>query len=259
MVDFRKTLGRYAVVKASYNLIRMFKAQYGANLLRWITPVAAFVRDYRKYVSLGSNQKFRMRVRDIYPCMNDKTAITAIEPTYFFQDAWAAGKIFRIRPRHHYDVGSSVKTLGIISQFVPTTMVDIRPVKLRLDNFHFLAGSILALPFEDVSIESLSSLCVVEHIGLGRYGDDLDPWGSEKAIAELKRVLKKGGHLLISVPVDAVSRVCFNAHRVFTRGHVLELFKDVTLMEEQYIYESALHERYDASRGFGTGLFYFVK
>jgi hypothetical protein len=259
MTGFLKALGRYTAVRAPYNMIRMLEAQYGANLLRWLMPLAGFVRDYRKYVSLGSNQSFRICVRDIYPCLNDKTTVTPVEPVYFFQDAWAAGKIFRIRPKHHHDVGSSVKSLSIISQFVPTTMVDIRPVEIHLDNFHFLAGSILALPFEDASIESLSSLCVVEHIGLGRYGDDLEPWGSEKAIAELKRVLKKGGHLLISVPVDAVSRIYFNAHRAFTRAHVMDLFKDMTLMEEKYVYGMALNERYEAGKGFGTGLFHFVK
>src|SRR3990170_2293122 len=102
MIGFLKVLGRYTVVKAPYNMIRMLATQYGANLLLWIMPFARFVRDYRKYVSLGSNQRFRICVRDIYPCLNDKTTVTPIEPTYFFHDAWAAGKIFRIRPKHHY-------------------------------------------------------------------------------------------------------------------------------------------------------------
>ena len=259
MIGFLKALRQYTIVKAPYNLIRLLAAQHGANPFLWIIPFSRFVRDYRKYVSLGSNQGFRTSVRDIYPCLTDRTAVTPIEPTYFFQDAWAARKLFQIRPKHHHDVGSSVKTLSIISQYVPTTMVDIRPVEIHLNDFHFMAGSILALPFQDLSIESLSSLCVVEHIGLGRYGDELNPWGSEQAIAELKRVLMKGGHLLISVPVDTVSRIYFNAHRAFTRRHVMELFKDMTLMEEQYIYGFALYDRYEPSKGFGTGLFHFVK
>ena len=50
-------------------------------------------------------------------------------------------------------------------------------------------------------MESISCLSVVEHIGLGRYGDALDPFGTVKAINELKRVLTKGGLLLISVPI----------------------------------------------------------
>jgi len=67
-------------------------------------------------------------------------------------------------------------------------MVDIRPIDVSLDNLFFVKGSILNLPFRNNSIESISSLCVVEHIGLGRYGNVIDPYGSEKAIKELKRV-----------------------------------------------------------------------
>lgn len=62
-------------------------------------------------------------------------------------------------------------------------MIDIRPLELKLDNLFFLKGSILALPFADNSIESLSSLCVVEHVGLGRFETILIP-------GEVKRQLK---------------------------------------------------------------------
>ncbi len=259
MTSLKARLGSYAAIRAVYAMVGSLKSQYGSNFLSWILPMARYIKDYHGYLAQGENLSFDASLRRIYPCLTDRTSVTPIEPTYFYQDAWAAGKIFELRPKHHYDVGSSVKTLGIVSQFVQTTMVDIRPVNVQLRNFNFKTGSILALPFENDSIESLSSLCVVEHIGLGRYGDELDPWGSEKAIAELKRVLKKGGNLLVSVPVDSNSRVYFNAHRAFTRGHVLSLFKEMKLAEERYIYGSALHECYDPKKGFGTGLFHFVK
>ena len=57
----------------------------------------------------------------IYPCLDDRTALTPIDPVYFFkiQDTWAARKIFELKPERHYDVGSSVKTIDILSQFVP--------------------------------------------------------------------------------------------------------------------------------------------
>lgn len=164
-----------------------------------------------------------------------------------------------MKPQHHYDIGSSIITVGIISQFVPTTMVDIRDINVSLKNLFFKQGSILNLPFEDNSIESISSLCVVEHIGLGRYGDQIDSWGSEKAIKELKRVLKNGGDLLFSVPVDRECRIYFNAHRSFTREYLLELFKDLKLVEEKYIYEKEIQDNYDQLRGFGTGLYHFRK
>jgi SAM-dependent methyltransferase len=72
-------------------------------------------------------------------------------------------------------------------------MVDIRPVDIAVEGFVF--GSVLALPFPNASQASLSSVCVIEHIGLGRYGDELDPRGSEKAAAELTRVLAPRGDL----------------------------------------------------------------
>ena len=138
-------------------------------------------------------------------------------------------------------------------------MVDIRPINLQLNNLHFKKGSILNLPFDDNSIDSLSSLCVVEHIGLGRYGDDIDPYGSEKAINELIRVMKKGGVLLLSVPIDSQNTVYFNAHRAFTRNYILDLFQNLHLMEEKYHYGDKMYSSYDKNKGFGTGFFMFRK
>jgi hypothetical protein len=195
----------------------------------------------------------------IAPQLNDKTSFTPIEPVYFFQDTWAARKIFELKPEHHYDVGSSAKTLGILSQFVPITMVDIRPLPLVLPGLNFIKGSILDLPFDDDSLASISSLCVVEHIGLGRYGDPIDAFGSEKSIIELKRVVKVGGVLLFSVPVDLSNTVYFNAHRAFTRDYILSLFDGFELLEEQYQYGYELVNAFVAERGFGTGLFMFRK
>lgn len=194
-----------------------------------------------------------------FPCLSDNISYTPLEPTYFFQDSWAAKHIFNLKPTHHYDVGSSAKTMGILSQFTPVTMIDIRPIELELPNLFFRKGSILALPFEDNSIETISSLCVVEHIGLGRYGDDIDTFGSEKAIRELKRVLKVGGIILFSVPIDNENKIYFNAHRAFTRDYILELFQDFKVLDEKYHYGLKVYDEYDPIKGFGTGLYMLQK
>ena len=193
------------------------------------------------------------------PCLHDNLSYTPLEPTYFFQDSWAAKHIFELKPKHHYDIGSSAQTMGILSQFVPVTMVDIRPIELELDDLSFIEGSILDLPFKENSLETLSSLCVVEHIGLGRYGDPVDQFGSEKAIKELKRVLQVGGVILFSVPVDRENKIYFNAHRAFTRDYILELFDGFELLDEKYQYEKILFDKYDANKGFGTGLYMLRK
>src|SRR2546430_12288402 len=48
-------------------------------------------------------------------------------------------------------------------------------------------------PFGDLELSSVSCLHVAEHIGLGRYGDAIDPLGTRKAIGELARVLAVDG------------------------------------------------------------------
>lgn len=255
----KRKFEQYTSVKVSYKLFLALKDQCNYNVFMFFKAISSFVNDYKMYKRQAVNTNFLLSAKYLYPCLTDKTLLTPIEPIYFFQDAWWAGKVFDIKPRHHYDVGSSATTAGILSQFVPVTMVDIRPIDLELNNLYFKQGSILDLPFEDNSIESLSSICVVEHIGLGRYGDPIDPWGSEKAVKELRRVVKPGGNLLVSVPVDSHNRVYYNAHRAFTREYLLGLFKDMILVEEKYIYGRRIQDSYDQSKGFGTGLFHFRK
>ena len=196
MRDFlKKKFGKYSFIRSSYHIILALKGNFGFNILKFPFRLADFIKDYRNYISQIQNDNyiFEISMRELYPCLLDKTKITPIDSTYFYQDTWASGKIFQNNPHAHVDVGSSVHTIGIISKFVPTTMVDIRPLSVTLENLTFMKGSITDLPFEDNSIESLSSLCVIEHIGLGRYGDEIDPFGSEKAISELKRCISWGG------------------------------------------------------------------
>jgi len=195
----------------------------------------------------------------LYPCLMDKTNYTPVEPIYFWQDVWFAKHLFKYRPEVHCDIGSSYKTISIIAQFTKVIFVDIRPPSIIAPNVEFIEGDILNLPFKNESFDSLSSLCVIEHIGLGRYGDTIDPYGSEKAINELKRVLRKGGLLYLSIPVDNENKIYFNAHRAFTRDYLIELFKGFEILDEKYIYGSNLYDIYLQERGFGTGLYLLQK
>jgi len=240
---------------------RALADQFGPGF-RWfggLGRLGAFATEYRRFKRMNAGSPFAMRARDIQPCLTDRTATTPVEPTYFLQDTWCARKIAERRPASHVDVGSSAKSMAVIAQFVPVTFVDIRPVEIELARFSFVAGSVLALPFGDGSIASLSSLCVIEHIGLGRYGDPFDPQGSEKAAAELRRVLAPGGDLYVTVPIDSECCIYFNGHRAFTRDHLLLLFAPLQLVDEGYIYGRSLGRTYEPERGFGTGLYHFAR
>lgn len=107
---------------------------------------------------------------------------------------------------------------------------------------------------------------VIEHIGLGRYGDPLDPIGDRRAVGELVRVLASGGNLLVAVPVG-IGRVMFNAHRIYWYEEFTRYFEGLQLVEfalvpdgnakEGLIYapspELANRQRY------GCGCFWFRK
>ncbi|MCS7073092.1 MAG: class I SAM-dependent methyltransferase [Bacteroidia bacterium] len=236
-----------------------FKQFVNFQPLGYISSLFWFWRDYFRLKSFPPNPNFQEKLIFTYPCLTDRTETTPIEPVYFFQDAWAAQKIFELKPKELYDIGSSIKTMSIIAQAIPVIFVDIRKIDVQLNGLTFLEASITQLPFPDNCIECISSLCVVEHIGLGRYGDPLDNWGSEKAVAELKRVVAPNGHVLFSVPVDKQNQVHYNANRAFSRDYVLQLFDGFKLIEERYIYGYQLTESYDPSKGAGTGLYLFQK
>ena len=255
----RTAIGELPGVRTAFVVFSALNRSFGLSLARWPSALRWYFRDYRRLKNQNDSGAFKISSAHLFPCLTDNRPSTPIEPVYFFQDTWAASKVFALKPARHHDVGSSAMTMGILSQFVPVTMVDIRPVEVVLDGLSFTKGSILDLPFEDGSIESLSSLCVVEHVGLGRYGDDIDARGSEKAIAELKRVLKVGGNLFLSIPVDAECRIYFNAHRALTRDYLMQQLDGLIVVEERYQYGYALHADYRPELGFGTGLYHLRK
>ncbi len=232
------------------------------ELKSWPARLAAwrrFWRSYRQYQRMAPPQACP-KLENLYPCLGDDTSETFIEPIYFYQDAWAFERIVKRHPPWHLDVGSHHKFVGLLSKVVPVTMVDLRPLSLSLDTLEFRKGSILNLPFEDNSVESVSSLCVVEHIGLGRYGEPLDPYGSEKAIEELKRVLASNGRLYLSVPLGDHSIVAFNAGRVFAPKYFMELVHPLVVVEQRFIVGNRLQETYEPRPMFGTtGLFELMK
>jgi SAM-dependent methyltransferase len=255
----KRLLRNCRLVKLAYRFYQPLFIGDGSGLKNRLNLFAQYFKDFKKYREINKNQNFSVSPMDSFPCIYDRTTNTEIDATYFYQDCWCAKKVFENRPNHHVDVASKVEMVGIISQFTPTTFIDIRPIDLKLSGLEFKKGNATELPFENDSIHSLSSICVIEHIGLGRYGDPVDPDGSEKALAEFKRVLAQGGNLYLTVPIDKENKIYFNAHRAFSREYILKLAEPLELIEEKYIYGREVFDNYDPQKGFGTGLFYFRK
>jgi SAM-dependent methyltransferase len=185
-----------------------------------------FFRTRSKYRRMGGSAEWG----DLFPQLLDRLPVSPYDSHYFYQDVWAAQRIAEARPKRHVDVGSRVDYVGFLTAITQVTFVDIRPLDAEVEGLTSIAGSVLEMPFEDRSLESVSCLHVAEHIGLGRYGDPLDPDGTKKAASELERVVAEGGHLLFSGPVGR-PRTMFNAHRIHAPQEVLAMFPQLELVE----------------------------
>lgn len=164
-----------------------------------------------------------------YPILTDDEApAAAFDPHYLHMDLWAARLVIDDPPGRHVDVGSRVDgfVTHLLAADIPVLYVDVRPLALHDDRLDFMQSDARTLDvFETGSVRSLSCLHVAEHVGLGRYGDAIDPDGWRKVMGSLARVLAPGGDLYFAVPVG-VERVCFNAHRVLSPATVLEVFAE---------------------------------
>jgi hypothetical protein len=168
-----------------------------------------------------------------------------------------------MKPDYHVDVGSRVDFVGFLTAITKVIFIDIRPLMATLENFESRKGSILSMPFEENSIISLSCLHVAEHIGLGRYGDTLDPLGTKKACEALSRTLAVGGDLYFSLPVGK-QRLCFNAHRIHSPKQIIEYFSNLELVEFSGIDDEGKFKRNInisllENSNYACGLFHFTK
>jgi len=242
----------YRIVSPVFDPIKFFKG---------IAGYVWYLRDLAKFKI--KNPKVKIKLIDLYPQLHDKTSKTDFDAHYFYQQLWLFENVLKNKANEHVDVGSTYQMSGYLSKIVPTTFIDIRPIDAELENLEVLDASILNLPYPDNSIESISCLHVIEHIGLGRYGDKIDPDGWKKACKELQRVLAKGGKLYLSTPIGK-PRVCFNAHRVFSSIDILSTFDRLQLEKFDVVddggkyLESVTLGDYESS-DYSLGMFCFVK
>lgn len=188
-------------------------------------------RDEFKQFRAAAEKSGRWPVRwdERRPYLNDRL-LTGFDRQYFYHLAWAARVLAATKPMTHVDISSHLDFSAILSAFVPVRFYDYHALPARLDALTCGQADLKRLPFDSDTLTSISCLHVIEHVGLGRYGDPLDPDGDLKAFAELRRVLTLGGQLLVAVPVGR-PRVEFNAHRVYSTAQVLDALRGLTLKE----------------------------
>lgn len=173
---------------------------------------------------------------EMLPCLHDwyeEGGSTRGE--YFWQDLYIAQKVCISKPEKHVDIGSRIDGfVAHVASYRAIEVFDIRPITSDIPGVIFRQADLMD-PSE-VLIEycdSASCLHALEHFGLGRYGDPINPFGYVAGLQNMAKILRQGGLFYLSVPIG-IARVEFNAHRVFDPREIVRLAEDNQLLLEGF-------------------------
>lgn len=213
---------------------------------------------------LKGNADFK--ITSHYPVLRERFEANGdLKSHYFHEDLLIARRVFENKPNRHVDVGSRVDGfIAHVASFREIEVFDIRPQNAQVRNIKFLTADFMDIPatLHDYT-DSLSSLNVVEHFGLGRYGDPIDVNGHIKGLDNMHKVLKQHGKFYFSTPIGP-QRIEFNAHRVFSLDYLMRLFEPMyeidffsyvddqgDLHEDVVLTPEAIKKNFDVQFGFG--------
>jgi SAM-dependent methyltransferase len=212
--------------RINYELLRR-----GINVRRLISTVSSplgstqwFHDDYLKLIQQrGTDTLFQLGTEN--PYLDDRFDQAGVmSGMYFHQDLLVARLIHLANPIRHMDIGS--RTDGFVAHVASyrrIELIDIRPGTAQVTNISFQQADLMNLPDHLInSTDSISSLNVIEHFGLGRYGDPINYWGYLDALKNIAKILQCGGKFYFSVPIGP-QRIEFNAHRVFSVNYLLDI------------------------------------
>lgn len=182
-----------------------------------IIGIPHYLKDYWEFRRQYSGRIY------FFPCLGDRfKEAGCVGDEYFWQDLEVARQVHLENPKRHVDIGSSINGfIAHLACFREVEVFDIRALHTSIPNIIFKSIDITSeqLPSEfyegDGYCDSLSSLHVIEHFGLGRYGDRIDPEASIVGLRNMSKLLKPGGTLYLSTPIG-IERIEFNANRVFS-------------------------------------------
>lgn len=226
-------------------------------------------KDAGVYTKLNKRSNFQIKKEYMWPIIRDKYTTAGAVGNYFWQDLWAARLVIASGAKQHFDIASRLDGFiaHLLAAGVDVSMIDVRPFPEKVEHLHAIVDDATSLrQISDNSIESLSALCSLEHFGLGRYGDPIDPEACFKCFDNIQRKLKKNGRLYISLPIGK-ERLEFNAHRVFYPSTVIENFSSLTLEEFSCTAQGKIEYNVDIHKydndlhngNYRYGLFYFTK
>ena len=215
-------------IKNNLRIFHIFFCSIGFNFKKMLNIFFIF-----KYFKNLIEFKFKGgRINKFFPILGEHTENSGnFDKQYFLQDIIVAQYIYKNNPSKHVDFGSRIDGfVANVASFRKIEVFDIRDNHINIENikFHRLDLTKINNSFHDYA-DSLSCLHTLEHIGLGRYGDNIDPDGYKLAFKNLLKILKNNGTLYLSFPISNLRKVYFNSERVFNPFEILNLGHNIKL------------------------------
>lgn len=236
------------------------------NPLAWknITQIPKYIAHKSKFKRLGGGDV------ELFPILSEfNESAGVMSGHYFHQDLHVARHIFRSQPRRHFDIGSRIDGfVAHVASFMDVHIFDVRGLDSHVPGIHFRQADLMSEQNWGEQVESLSCLHTLEHFGLGRYGDRIDPEGHLKGFKNMVALVAPGGVFYLSFPIGSRERVEFNAHRVFHPTSVLNWAgsEHLTLEEFSWVDDggnfhqgSSIEAAASSYLNYGCGIYVFRK
>ena len=170
--------------------IHTFLNLIGINLLKtknYINPknLIWFFKSLKQFKRL--NAKSNLFSLSFLPILGENSmSAGSVNNHYFIQDLYVSQKIFKENPKNILDIGSRIDGfVSSVASFREIDVVDIRPLDNIIHNINFKRFDIMNNVHElEGKYDYITCLHAIEHFGLGRYGDPIDPDGHIKGISK---------------------------------------------------------------------------
>lgn len=153
------------------------------------------------------------------------------------RESYNDGSLMHVKAFEKYKItGKKIAVIGSLTPWIEAIAINFGNTDVTTVEYNVpICNKIKTISYDDFVNSSekydvILSYSSIEHSGLGRYGDPLDPEGDLKTMSEIHRHLKEYGLLLLGVPIGK-DCITWNAHRVYGKKRFELLFKDFIELE----------------------------
>lgn len=183
----------------------------GTNDLKQQTWSDEYINNYKKYFSLENVRNHSIGITEDYPGAS-QMLLTAFD---------------------HYKIqNKKIAVIGSISPWIEAMLLNLNNevTTVEFNVPETTTTQLKCISYWDFQKNDILYDCIVtyssiEHSGLGRYGDPLDPDGDLKCMNDIHKSLVKDGILVWGAPVGH-DAVVWNVHRIYGKIRLPMMFEN---------------------------------